>query len=109
MDRPVTPPAVELRGVDPRIISGGYADIPGQKVRYVQSTHLRASNSRNQGQNRNYPLASMAKANELSAAYDTLIALPGHIEAVGAAAGLDFNKPLFVHGMGGGQIGRPHL
>src|SRR3972149_6344622 len=100
MDRPVTPPAVELRGVDPRIISGGDADIPGPKDRHVQRTPPRASNSRNQGQNRNYPLASMVKANELQAAYDTIIALPGHIEVVSAAAGLDFNKPCFVHGMG---------
>jgi len=96
-------------GLDPKVITGGYADIPGQKVRYVQSSHLRASNLNNSGLKRDYPLSTLVKAVALSLPYDTIIMLPGHIETVSVANGLDVNKlGLFIHGVGG-ETTRPQI
>ena len=100
---------IDPKGIDVSRIANGYADIPGQTVRYVQSSHLRATNLNNQGKNRNYPLSTIVKAISLSQTYDTIIVLPGHIEVVSAANGLDVNKVgLFIHGAGG-ETTRPQV
>lgn len=105
----ITTKMMDPRGIDPKVLKGAFANIPGQKVRYVQSTHLRASNLKNQGLNQSYPLATLVKALALSSAYDTIIMMPGHVETVSAANGLDINKVgVSIYGMGG-ESTRPQI
>jgi hypothetical protein len=83
---------IDPRGLEPSVIRGVFAGVPGTKVRYVQSTHTKATNLNTQGLNYNFPLKTVQKAIENSLANDTIIVMPGHVELINAAAALAINK-----------------
>lgn len=87
--------------------SYGLAINPNAKVRYAQSTHAAAGNTDKDGTNPTNPFASIDYAVGLCTANvgDVIVALPGHVETIAAAGGLDLDVAgITVIGIGSGTL-----